>query len=142
MAHSNEDIVNRFFEAYKKHDIEGIKEVMDPNITWHFLGRHPLAGTKQGIEEVVSFFDMMAKIMERSKPTMQKLIIASNDDYFIECQHSKTNMDDGNNLDHYTCVLWAFKNGKIVEGRHFFADPQAVDAYFSVAVSMSMRKYV
>jgi ketosteroid isomerase-like protein len=130
MPLSNEEIIKKYFDAYSKHDLNAIKEVMDENVTWYFLGNHPLAGIKKGINEVVAFFDTMGEIMKNSNPTMDKLITASNDKYFIECQHHKTNRLDGNNIDHHSCVLWTIERGKIVEGRHFFADGPAADKYF------------
>jgi len=134
MAQKNQEIVDAFFEAYNKHDMKAIRKVMAENITWYFEGQNPMAGVKKGVEEVVEFFDTMAKIMEKSRPEMDKLIVADNERYFIECQHSRTHRQDDNNLDHYTAVLWTIENGKIIEGRHFFADPQAVDKYFSAVV--------
>ena len=131
MAHSNQNIIDKYFEAYSKHDLNGIKQVMAENVTWYFLGHHPLAGVKKGIEEVIAFYDRVGEIMGKSHPKIDKLIVAENDNFLIECIHSKTNREDGNNLDHYACVLWTFENGKIIEGRHFFADPQAVDKYFT-----------
>jgi len=131
MEKSKQELVDAFFEAYLKKDTEGIKQVMDENITWFFLGQHKLAGTKNGIDEVVVFFDKMGSIMNDSKPTIDKLIVASNDNYLIECQHIKTNREDGINIEHDVSVLWEFQNGKIISGRHFFADPKAVDTYFN-----------
>jgi hypothetical protein len=131
MRSSNQDIVDRYFEAYAKHDMQAIREVMDENVTWYFLGNHPLAGVKKGITEVIAFYDAVGKIMGKSKPEVHKLIVAEKENYFIECVHTKTTRDDGINLDHHACVLWTFANGKIIEGRHFFADPQAVDKYFT-----------
>lgn len=131
MKTSNQDIVDKFFDAYLKHDFTALREVMAEDVTWSFLGKHKLAGVKRGINEVVVFFDIMGEIMSKSNPTLEKLMVCSNDNYLIECQHIKTNRDDGNNIDHYVCVLWTFKDGIIISGRHFFADPPAVDAYFN-----------
>lgn len=131
MEKTNQELVDAFFEAYIKRNKEGIKQVMDENVTWYFLGQHKLAGIKYGIDEVIAFFDKMGSIMSESKPTVDKLIIASKDNYLIECQHIKTNREDGINIEHDVSVLWTFENGKIVSGRHFFADPKAVDAYFN-----------
>jgi ketosteroid isomerase-like protein len=131
MKQSKQDIIDRFFELYRKHDRNEIKQVMSENITWYFMGRHPMAGVKKGIDEVIDFYDQVGKIMSTSKPTIEKLIVEQNDDYLVECIHSNTNRTDDNNLDHYACVLWKFENGKITEGRHFFSDPQAVDKYFT-----------
>jgi len=134
---TNQEIIDIFFDAYKDHDMSGIRKVMADNVTWYFLGKSPVAGVKKGINEVIEFFDTMGKIMGQSNTKMDKLIVAENDHYFIECQRSKTNRKDGNNLEHYNAVLWTIENGKIIEGRHFFADPQAVDKYFSAVAPKS-----
>jgi uncharacterized protein len=132
---ARQNIVDAFFAAYQKHDINAMKEVMDENAQWYFLGNHPLAGIKQGIEEIVLFFDRMGKIMASSMPSIQKLIVAENEHYLIECIHSKTNRKDSNNLEHMASVLWTFENDKIIEGRHFFSDPKAMDDYFNAVAS-------
>jgi ketosteroid isomerase-like protein len=131
MAGKNEDIITKFFDAYNKHDMNAIKKVMADNATWTFLGQHPLAGIKKGVAEVISFFDVMAGIMNKSKPQIDKLIVASNENYVIECQHIQTNRENGHNISHHVTVLWTIENNKITGGRHFFADPQAVDNYFT-----------
>ena len=128
---TNQQIIDKYFEAYGKHDMEGIAQVMSENVVWYFPGSHPLAGTKKGIKEVVEFYDKVGKIMKESKPQIEKLIVAEQGNRLIECIHSKTNRADNNNLEHYACVLWTIENGKIIEGRHFFANQDAVDKYFS-----------
>jgi uncharacterized protein len=128
---TNQDIVAKFFEYYQARDLEKLKEVVDQNVVWYFLGRHKLAGVKKGLEELLEFFDTMGGIMKDSKPEIEKLIVAENDRYVIECQRIKTNRQDGINIDHHATVLWTIENGKIISGRHFFADPEAADQYFN-----------
>lgn len=131
MSQTNQKIVDKFFEAYKKRDQNGLKQVMSEEVNWFFMGQHPFAGVKKGIKEVVAFFDAMGGIMAKGNPKIEKPIVSENENHLIECVHTRTNRPDGNNLDHYACVLWTFSEGKIVEGRHFFADPPAVDKYFT-----------
>jgi ketosteroid isomerase-like protein len=131
MAGTNQQIVERFFEAYGKRDQAGVHQVMAEDVKWYFLGNHPFAGVKNGVKEVIDFFDAMARTMGESKPTIEKPIVCENENHLIECVHTKSNRTDGINIDHHACVLWTFENGKIIEGRHFFADPQAVDRYFT-----------
>ncbi|MDP4240053.1 MAG: SRPBCC domain-containing protein [Bacteroidota bacterium] len=131
MEKTNQELIDAFFDALSKGNMVGVKKVMDENVTWTFLGQHKLAGTKKGIDEVIAFFNKMGVIMTESNPSIEKLIVASNGNYLIECQHIKTNRADGINIDHYVSVLWTFENGKIVSGRHFFADPKSVDTYFN-----------
>lgn len=131
MEINKQKLIDAFFNSFFKKDRAGIEMVMDEKVTWSFLGKHKLAGIKYGIDEVVSFFDKMGSIMNDSKPTVDKLIVASNEDFLIECQHIKTNRNDGINIDHEVSVLWKFENGKIISGTHFFSDPNAVDLYFN-----------
>jgi len=128
---TNQDIVAKFFDSYMKRDLDGVRNVMAGNVVWYFMGRHKHAGIKNGIDEVIKFFDTMGGIMGKSKPAIEKLIVAERDNYFIECQHIHTNREDGINIDHYATVLWTIEKGKIVSVRHFFADPEAVDWYFN-----------
>ena len=80
----------------------------------------------------------MGSIMSKSKPAIEILIVAEKENYFIESQHIKKNREDGINIDHHVSVLWTMKNGKIICGRHFFADPEAVDNYFNAVTDKTM----
>ncbi|MEP7279543.1 MAG: nuclear transport factor 2 family protein [Bacteroidota bacterium] len=131
MKSTASDIIDNFFAAYSKHDFGAIRESMLDDVIWVFLGQHPLAGVKNGIEEVVAFFDNMSAVMSSSRVKAERLVSGSNENFLIECQHISTHRGDGQDIDHHVGVLWTFKNGKIAEGRHFFADPQAADRFFS-----------
>ncbi len=78
----------------------------------------------------------MGSIMSKSRPEVEKLVIGSNDNYVIECQHIKTDREDGNNIDHHVCVLWTFENGKIISGKHFFADPKSANTFFNAVTKL------
>ena len=129
---NNQEIVNKFFEAYIKRDLEEIRKVMSEKVTWTFLGQHKLAGVKKGLDEVIAFFDLMGKIMSTSNPKVEKLVIGSNDNYLIEYQSIKTNRSDNNNIEHEICVLWTFEEGKIISGKHFFSEAEKADNFFNL----------
>ena len=131
MKHANLDLIDKFFEAYGKRDLNGIRQVLAENATWTFPGRNPLSGTKVGIDDVIAFFDAIGSIMGSSNVQAEQLVIGVNENYAAECQHIWTNREDGRNLDHQWCVLWKFENGKIAEGRHLAADQYAVDQFFT-----------
>jgi ketosteroid isomerase-like protein len=131
MTHPNLDIINKFFEAYGQHDETGIQQVLADNVKWIFPGRHPVSGTKAGMDEVIAFFDTLGGIMGKSNVKVEKLVTGVNDRYVAECQHVSTDREDGYNLDQYWCVLWKFEYGKIIEGRHLAADQYAVDEFFT-----------
>jgi uncharacterized protein len=131
MKHPNQQKIDAFFEAYAKRDMDGIKKVMDENVRWSFPGDHSAAGIKNGIPELIYFFDTMGDIMGRSNVQNEKLVIGCSDDHVVESQRITTNREDGINLDHRECVLWKFKDGKIIEGLHFFNEPEKVNDFFT-----------
>ena len=137
MADTNSRIIENFFDAYGKRDFGSIREVMAEDVIWIFMGQHPLAGVKNGIEEVVAFFDNMSALMSSSKVQVAQLVTGSNDTFLVECQHITTHREDGNNVDHHVCVLWTFENKKIKEGRHFFADPHAANHFFAAVAPIA-----
>jgi len=129
MTHPNLDIIHNFFDAYVERDMSALKLVMDENIKWTFPGRNPLSGTKNGITEVIAFFDTMGMILSELNYKMEKIITGANDEYVIECQHVIT-MENEISPEYHLCVLWKFKDGKIIEGRTFPADQYAADEFF------------
>lgn len=139
MSDSLQHIIDRFFQAYAKHDFNAIRQVMHEDVIWVFMGQHPLAGVKNGIEDVVAFFDNMSTLMGASKVKAGKLVSGSNGQFLVECQHITTHREDGNDIDHHVCVLWTFENNKIKEGRHFFADPHAADQFFSAVAPIRVE---
>ena len=50
------------------------------DIVWQIPGHHPLAGRKQGITEVLAFFDQLGKADFKAQP----LVIAEQGDYVID----------------------------------------------------------
>lgn len=131
MESINFSIIDNFFEAYGRHDLKAIQQVVSEDIKWVFPGHNTLSGTKTGIEEVISFFDKMGGIMGKSNVQVEKLVMGGNNDYVLECQHILTNREDGINFDQDLCVLWIFRDGKLIEGKHFISDQSEADIFFN-----------
>lgn len=53
--HPNAALVRKGYEAFKRADIEAIREVMADNVVWHEPGRSVLAGDYKGVDEVLGF---------------------------------------------------------------------------------------
>lgn len=131
MNHINVSIIDKFFDAYSRHDLNDIQQVLSKEVKWIFPGNNSLSGTKVGIEEVVTFFNKMGGIMGKSNVEVNKLIMGATDDYVLECQHIRTDTEDGIILDQDLCVLWTFKDDKIIEGKHFMSEQHKADTFFN-----------
>jgi hypothetical protein len=130
MAHPNFDLIDQFFAAYGKHDLAALDQVLAEDAAWVFPGRNRFSGTHRGPAAIAAFFDAMGGVMGQSNVQAEILFREANDGYVVESQHVWTNRPDGPNLDTQWCVRWAFKDGHIVEGRHFAADQYAADEFF------------
>jgi ketosteroid isomerase-like protein len=56
MAHPNEELVRRSYDAFARGDMDTLRELFDPEIVWHFPGRSLLAGDHRGTDAVLGFF--------------------------------------------------------------------------------------
>ena len=121
---SNLEKITAFFAAYSEKDVAKIRDVMAEDIVWRIPGHHPLAGPKQGIEEVLAFFDQLAKADFQAQP----LVIAEQGDYVID--HHRGWSTQGNGLDLKWCLVFRFEDGKIKEVTNFCEDQHQADIFF------------
>ncbi len=126
-THPNLTLINDFFDAYSKNNMEGIKKVLDKNIKWHIPGEHPLSGTKIGIDEVLAFFKALTKGAFKAEP----IIMGVNDDYVIDCHRNWSNIEKLENLNAMSCLLWRIENHKIKEVHNFPQSQKDVNKFFN-----------
>jgi len=126
-SHPNLTLINNFFKAYSENDLKGIETILAEDIKWHIPGKHPLSGTKTGVEQVLAFFKKLNKAALKAEP----IVMGVNDKYVIDCHRNWSDVANGENLDSMSCLLWRIENNKIVEVFNFPQDQHIVDAFFS-----------
>ena len=125
-THPNLTLINNFFSAYGSNDLDGIKRVLAQDIRWHIPGQHPLSGTKKGISEVLDFFQKLSKGAFKAEP----IVMGVNDNYVIDCHRNWSNLEDTENLNAMSCLLWRIENNQIAEVYNFPENQKDVDAFF------------
>lgn len=125
-THPNLTLINVFFDAYSRNDLKEIKKVLSEDIKWHIPGEHPLSGTKKGIDEVLNFFKILKKGAFKAEP----IIMGVNDEYVIDCHRNWSNLEDAENLNAMSCLLWRIENHKIKEVHNFPENQKVVDLFF------------
>lgn len=125
--HPNLDLIHAFFTAYGNNDSQGIKKVLDENIKWHIPGEHPLSGTKTGIEEVLAYFKQLGKGSFKAEP----IVMGVSDTHVIDCHRNWSNLENEENLDNMSCLLWRIENNKIKEVHNFPENQKIVDLFFT-----------
>lgn len=119
-------VVQNFFAAYGKGDLNEIKKYVADDVQWHIPGRHALAGTKRGIKEFSDFFAQLGKAAFKA----EVMILAANDTYVIDAHRGFSNLQ-GENIDLNWILLYQVEDGKIKRVQNFSGDLYASDAFFN-----------
>lgn len=129
MAHPNEDLMRRGYEAFSAGDLDTVMSIFADDIAWHIGGDSELAGDYKGHQEVLGFF---GKLMELSEGTFRLSVhdILAND------RHAAVLVDfhverGGRSLDSKEVHAWHVSGGKATEFWGFPEDQAAFDAIFA-----------
>lgn len=122
----NIEVVQRFFQAYGKEDLDGIRAVMHENVEWYIPGRHVLSGTKRGVDEVMSFFKNLQKVGFKS----EVMIVAANDHYVIDA-HRGWSTTGKNDIDLNWILIYQIEDDKIRRVQNFSGDLYSSDEFFN-----------
>lgn len=127
-SHPNLTLINNFFKAYASNDLDAIRNILDEDIKWHIPGKHPLSGTKTGVKQVLDFFQKLNKASLKADP----IVMGVNDNYVIDCHRNWSNIENGENFNGMSCLLWKIEKNKIVEVFNFPENQHTVDSFFSI----------
>ena len=129
MAHPNEDLIRRGYEAFNKGDTHTLREVFDPEIVWHFPGRSVLAGDHRGTDAVLGFF---GRTMELTAGTFRvELHEVVADDQHTVGLHLATGEREGRTLEDREVLVFHVRDNKVAEAWQYIEDQYAYDEFFS-----------
>jgi uncharacterized protein len=129
MAHPNEELVQRAFNAFSTGDFEAVAALLADDIVYHFPGRGPLAGDHRGKDQVLANF---AKQAELTGGTFRLEVhdIVANDDHAIVLTAARAERGDGSWEDN-AVLVFHIRDGKISEAWLHPGDQYAGDEFFS-----------
>ena len=129
MAHPNEELLKRGYEAFGTGDLDTVFSVFADDITWHVGGSSPLAGDYKGHDQVMGFF---SGLMEMSGGTFSQNVhdILANDSHgaVMVTFHVERG---GRSLDGREVHIWHLANGKATKFWGLPEDQAALDELFS-----------
>jgi uncharacterized protein len=129
MAHPNEDLVRRGYEAFGSGDIAKLDEFFADDIVWHAPGHNELAGTFRGKNEV---FANLQNVGEMTAGTFKLDIHAlMADDEHAVALLSVSAERQGKTLNDNTVQVWHIKDGKATESWLHPGDAYASDEFWS-----------
>ena len=129
-ADRNAETVRRGYEAFNAADMKTLTEIFDEKASWHTPGRGSLAGDHKGREATFAYFGRLGGDTGGTfKATLRHLLKSA--DGRVVGVHQNVGKRGGKNLDVSCCIVFEFKDGKIIDGREHFDDLYAWDAFWS-----------
>jgi hypothetical protein len=129
MAHPNEELVRRGFDAFSKGDVETLRGLFDQDAVWHTPGRGPIAGDHRGVDAILGFF---AQTMERTGGTFRVELhdIVANDEHAVSLYVARGERE-GRTLEDKSVLVGHVRNGKFGETWMYSEDQYAADEFLS-----------
>jgi ketosteroid isomerase-like protein len=113
MAHPNEELVRKGFEAFSKGDLDTVRALFDPDAVWHAPGRSPLSSDYRGVDDILNFF---ARTMELTGGTFRVELhdVLANDEHAVALYVARGERE-GRTLEDRSVLVSHVRNGKFVE---------------------------
>jgi ketosteroid isomerase-like protein len=129
MAHPNEDLYRKGFEAFQTGDIETVKNQFTDDIVWHVAGRGPFAGDYKGSEEVIGVFGRQA---EATGGPVQLALpeVLANEAHAVAHVRATAQRTGTSHADRGVHVVH-LRDGKIAESWFHVMDQYAADEFFA-----------
>lgn len=110
MAHPNEDLMRRGYEAFANGDMETLDGLLADDITWHSPGQNPFAGDYEGKQEVLELF---GRIQQETDGFEQEIHdVLANDDHVVGLV--RTTMTRGDeSFEDVVCHVAHFEDGQL-----------------------------
>jgi ketosteroid isomerase-like protein len=129
MAHPNEELVRRGFDAFATGDIDTLRQLFDQDAIWHVPGRSPLSGDHRGLDAILGF---LARTMELTGGTFRADVhdVVANDEHAVALYVTRGERE-GRTLESRDVLVSHIRNGKLAEAWLLSADLYTVDEFFS-----------
>ncbi|HEX9695495.1 MAG TPA: nuclear transport factor 2 family protein [Actinomycetota bacterium] len=129
MAHPNEILLRKGYDAFGKGDLETLRAMFAPDVVWHVAGKSALSGSYKGLDEVFGFF---AEIVQRSGGTFANEVhdIVAGDAHAIALTTARAERE-GRRLHNPGVGIFHIKNGKVTEAWLTSQDQYAADEFWA-----------
>nr|AAK28597.1 hypothetical protein [uncultured bacterium] len=128
-AEQNAETVRRGYAAFNSGDMKTLTELFDENASWHTPGRSRIAGDHKGREAIFAQFGRYGGETGGTFKAVLLHVLKSDDGRVIGI-HRNTAERGGKRLDVGCCIVFEFKNGRVIDGREHFYDLYAWDEFW------------
>ena len=128
-ADQNIETVRRGYAAFNSADMKTLTDLFDANASWHTPGRSRLAGDHTGRDAIFAQFGRYGG--ETGGTFKANLLqVLKGDDGRVVGVHRNTAERGGKRLDVVVCIVFEFKDGRVIDGREFVHDLYVWDEFW------------
>ncbi len=128
--HDNVERVRRGYDAFSRGDLDALRELLSPDITWHAGGNNALTGDYKGVDEVFAFFGRLFEITEGSLAQDVHDVLA-NDEHAVALTRVRASRADGRSMDMNQVGVFHVADGRVTEAWTLPEDARAADEFLS-----------
>jgi uncharacterized protein len=129
-AQENAANLRRAYDAFNSGDMNTLLEVFDESIVWHLPGRSAMASDYQGRDATLAYFGQLAQETDGSFRAQLVSALPDDEGRVVGIQRSVADRG-GKHLDVGNCIVFEFKDGRVVDGREHFHDLYAWDEFWA-----------
>jgi ketosteroid isomerase-like protein len=130
MAHPNEDVIRRMFEAYRRGDEATLRQVLAEDVVYHLPGRSPMAGAYRGRDEVLALWDRQKAYLGGQPYRVEPLGSVADDQHVVLLARGEAETNS-QTLTWRAANIYQVRDGQVVECRVFIQDLYAFDEFWS-----------
>ncbi|WP_247828836.1 nuclear transport factor 2 family protein [Arthrobacter antioxidans] len=122
------EVVRRGYEAFIAGDLATLGELFADDAVWSVPGTGVLSGMKRGRDAVLAYF---GELGSRSRGSLRVTVqdIVGGEKHTVGIHHSHADID-GRTYDQVTVVVFALRDGKVIEAKEFFEDQTKSDEFW------------
>lgn len=130
MSAKNKRIVQDFYDASNRGDMDTCFDLISDDISWTNIGTTPLSGTFQGKEELMEKLlgPLFAQLKQGIKTTVHRLI--AEEDYVVAQTSGTAETLEGQPYNNTYCWIIRIRDGKLTEVTEFM-DTELVTSTFN-----------
>ncbi|MGI8795943.1 MAG: nuclear transport factor 2 family protein [Acidimicrobiia bacterium] len=130
MAHPNEDLVRKGYDAFGKGDMDTLRSLFAPDAVHNATGNNPLSGEYKGVDDILAFYGKLFELSDGTFTAELKSVKVEGDDKVV-ATHRDTAQRDGKTLDQDETLTFTISGGKFTRLEEKHSDQAKYDAFWA-----------
>lgn len=122
----NIQLIQDYYAAYATGDPEAVRPFLHEDVVWRIPDHHPMAGDKEGPDEVIAFFTGLARGNFGAEP----IFFQAQGNMVVDIHRGFSGVGEGPEVDQLYALMFRIEDGLIIEAQNFLTDMYESDRFF------------